>query len=373
MKDINVNATLFVLLFFGFSIISHAQITGDSILINRSVDTDLYVAGRNIDVLTTVAGDLVGAGRRISVGGQISQDVIVAGETILIEATIQDDLRAAGRSINLSGVIDGHMVAAGQTVTISQDAVVGDWAWLAGETVDMTGTINGELRSAARSITIDGVIQGDVDLMGDSLRLGPRAVINGNVVWRSPNEIDISNGAIIRGNINEGDMPDDWRDHEDSNIGQTIFTIVSIAIGSIVIYLLLPGFSRKNAELLGAKPWSCVGSGLAVLVLVPVIILLLFITIIGYLPALALLMTYLTVLVIGLLSGIIAMGNFGLRIASKQEGATKTTWVLAILVAAIAAGLAWSIPFIGGLIFFLIWIAGIGITSLGVVNQFRSA
>jgi cytoskeletal protein CcmA (bactofilin family) len=373
MNNLSVAALTIVLSLLSIPVTLYAQISGDSILVNRSVNNDLYLAGRNIDVLTSVDGDLVGAGRRLSIGGQINQDLTVAGETIIIEATILDDLRVVGRSVILSGVVDGHMVAAAQTISISQDAVIGNWAWLAADTIDITGTINGELRSVSRTITVDGEILGDVDVMGESLRIGPRAVINGNLTWRSPNSIDISDSALVRGSINESDLPEEWRDHDDADVGSILFTIISLTVGSVVFFLLMPGFNKTNAALLGNKPWHCIGSGLGVLILVPFLILLLLITVIGFLPALALLMAYLTCLIIGMLSGIIAIGNVGLSMTGKHEGATKFTWVLAIVFAAIATGLAWSIPVIGGLLFFLIWIVGLGCTSLGLVNQFRRA
>jgi predicted acyltransferase (DUF342 family) len=356
-----------------------AQQFGESILVEQPVARDLYLAGRNIDILADVDGDVVAAGRHISVTGRISQDVITAGEDVLIQGSLQDDLRAAGRTVNLTGSVAGHVTLAGQSVMIGAESEIGDWAWLAGETIDINGSVHGEVRAAGRTIVINGEVGGNVELMGDDLRVGPNAVIHGDLTWRSPHPLDQSSSARIHGRVLERQGVDgrsgdrDWFEEDDGGIGSYMYSVLSMAAGAIAVYLLFPAYTRKAAELVRSEPGTSLGTGLAVLLITPVMCLLLFITLIGLLPGLVLLAFYCGFLLLGILLGVITITYFGLRQAGKDAAATRMTWVLGILAAAALLALLWEIPLLGGLLFLLVWIFGLGGAGLALVRKIGPA
>lgn len=376
-----LNSPAFFILFFTIflavttaAIPAHSQIAGDSVLIDQPADNDLYLAGENIDILADVTGDVVGAGRHIIIAGNISEDVIIAGENLSIQADIGDDLRAAGKLITLTGNVAGHMIAAGQRLSIGADSRIGEWAWLVGETIEILGTVEGEVRAAGNRIIINGVITGDVEIYGEDLRIGPEAEIQGDLNWHSETLIDLHDNARIIGQIAGGISEDDGDDKEresDSDIGEYIFKVFSIASGAILFFLLIPGFSQSASGLAKEKPWQSIGLGLAILICTPFVSLLLLITLIGFLPAIALLMTYFAYLIVGFFAGILVASNLGLQLSGKFENATKLTWVFGIFIVTVIITIAWEIPFIGTLLFLLMWIAGSGCLSLGLVQLYK--
>ncbi|NNE37665.1 MAG: polymer-forming cytoskeletal protein [Gammaproteobacteria bacterium] len=353
---------------------AYAQLAGDTILIDQPVDTDLYLAGDNVDILADVSGDVVAAARQLIIAGDISEDVIIAGETLSIQANIEDDLRAVGKLITLTGNVDGHMVAAGQRLSIGVNSRIGEWAWLAGETIEILGNIDGEVKAAGNLIIINGVISGNVDIYGEDLRIGSDAVIQGDLNWHSETLIDLHDNARIIGQVAGGMTEDEEDDEEwdsDSEVGDYIFKIFSLASGAILFYLLIPGFCQTASGLVKEKPWQSIGLGLAILICTPFVSLLLLVTLIGFLPAIALITTYFAYLIVGFLAGLIVAGYLGLFFSNKLEAATKLTWVSGIFLMTIIMVIAWEIPYIGTLLFLLTWIAGSGAISLGLVQQYQ--
>ncbi len=348
-----------------------AQTFGESILIEQSVSKDLYLAGRDIDILATVDGDVTAAGQRVTIDGQVNRDVIAAGERVVVRGVVQDDLRAAGRTVSVTGDVFGHVVAAGQVISIGPDTVIGDWAWLAGETIDVTGSVTEELKVVGRTILIDGEIHGNTELIGQDIRIGPTGKIHGDLIWRSPNPLNLSEKAEIGGQLIEKPYPRGWVKEHEHGIGSYIFLVLSLIVGAVVLYFLSPGFSTKAAGLVRTEPLKCLGLGMVVLFVTPFVCLLLFATAIGYLLGLALLAAYLSFLVVGLLMAIIAVGDFGLGLVKKREAATRLTWVMVIVVTAIVLGLLWKIPYLGGLIFILVWLCGLGCVKLALIRELR--
>jgi cytoskeletal protein CcmA (bactofilin family) len=353
---------------------AYGQLAADNILIEQPADNDLYLAGDNVDILADVSGDVVGAGRNIIIAGDVSEDVIIAGENLSIQANIADDLRAAGKHITLTGNVSGHIVAAGQRVSIGAGSHVGEWAWLAGETIEILGDVEGDVKAAGNRIIINGMISGDVDIYGDDLHIGSDAVIQGDLNWHSETLIDLHDNARIIGQVAGGITEDDEDEDEwetDSDIGDYVFKIFSLATGAILVYLLIPGFCQSTSGLVKEKTWQTIGLGLAILICTPFVSLLLMITLIGFLPAIALIITYFAYLIIGFLAGLIVAGYLGLLFSNKLEGASKFTWVSGIFLMTIILTIAWDLPYIGTLLFLLTWITGSGAVSLGLVHQYH--
>lgn len=151
-------------------------------------------------------------------------------------------------------------------------------------------------------------------------------------------------------------------------VGGFIFTFLILAVGATALFLLLPGFSRRAAALVRAEPWKCLGTGAAALFLTPLVCLLLFVTVLAFLPGLVLLALYFAFLITGFLVALIAIGGLGLELAGKYGSATGAVWVLAIAAATVAVGLLGMVPLLGALLLFLVWLFGLGCTGLSLAR-----
>jgi hypothetical protein len=65
-----------------------AQTTDEVLLIEQSVDHDVYAAHPEVNIRAAIDGDLVAAGQRITVDGNVTGDIIVAAQDIEIRSEV---------------------------------------------------------------------------------------------------------------------------------------------------------------------------------------------------------------------------------------------------------------------------------------------
>lgn len=344
-----------------------AQVYDETILIRTPVAHDLYTAGRHIEVQADITGDLVAAGQLITVNATVEEDVIAAGESINLRARVLDDVRAAGRQVNISSEIADHIVAAGESVTLESGSRIGSWAWLAGETVRVSGQIGSELKAAARRVIISGEVNGNVELFAEQIDILNGARIHGDLIWHSKQPPNIEEGGIIDGQLIE--KPFDFEHRKDGKgipLAGTLFFAISLMATGTVLYLLFPRLTENASSELQQRPWFSLGIGLAVLFATPLVILLLFATVIGSLLAFMLLACYLVMILFGVVIGIFAISEQGLRRYGRWETAGRRRHLLAFVIVVIALWILQLIPIIGGLIKLAIVLFGAGGVSLAI-------
>jgi len=337
-----------------------AQDAGEVVIKRGVIDDDIYVAGRSVDVMAQVQGDVVAAGKRVTIDERVSGDVLAAGETVTINAQVLDDVRVAGRFVTIAGKVAGHVVAAGESVVIAPAASIGGWAWLAGQEVNVAGRVGRELKVAGQIVIVSGEVAGDVEIMAEEIRILAGASINGNLVYRSNNEPQIATGAEIGGDIIS--KPVLHREREGRGGG--LILVAALAVAAIVYFLLFPVFSVAAAEGPWRSPFSALGAGAAFLFATPFVVMLLLVTVVGMLVALPLFAWYLVSLLGGFLTGVIFVGDTGLRLMGRAGTAGKGMRVLSIVIALAVLVLIQMIPVLGGLAVFVLFLLGLGALQL---------
>ncbi len=334
-----------------------AQTSEEVLLIEQSVDHDVYAARGEVNVRATIDGDLVAAGQRITVDGNVTGDIIVAAQDIEIRSEVGDDVRAAGQHIRVMSPVSGHIVAAGQSVTVGQS--VGDWAWLAGDTVEVLGDVGGDLRIRARKITIDAEVDGNVQLIGDELRLGPEANVRGDLRWRSDNEADISPEAIIEGKFIEEPLPG----FAEESTGRALSFTLSVIVAVMALFLLFSRPLRASADRIATRPGVSFAIGFAVLAGMPVLALILVFSPLDAWFGLAVLGIYFATLFLSVLTGLFAVSDLALRRFRPKPAVWQA--LAAIFVTVVTVGLLAQVPYLGVIAVLTIWLLGVGTLCWG--------
>jgi len=335
-----------------------AQQWGESVNVRGPVKEDLYLAGGQVEVAGGVEGDVSAAGGRVTIDDSVIGDVAAFGGTVHVNANVSDDIRLTGGEVTVSGQSGDDLLAAGGTVTVTPGSRIRGRAWLAGGRVEMAGRVGQELRAAGGEIVIAGEVQGDVELIGENIEIRPGTMIRGQLRYRSPNPARIDPEAKILGPVVAAafEMPRPRAGHT----GGRIFVTLSVIVTAALLYLLFPGFSLATARAVRVSPWANLGIGFAILAGGPLVVILLFASLLGLWLGLIALALYLVLLLLGYLTGALFLADRGLALAQpgREHG---RWWVIAALAAVlILLCLLRLVPVLGGLVSFVLMLFGLG-------------
>ena len=352
-----------------------AQQAGESVSIDEPQFSDQYLAGRIIQVTAPIQGDLVVAGQELVVDAPIGGDLIAAGVSLNLQDSVSDDVRAAGWTLTLDAQISGHAVAAGAEIVLTSDASVGDWAWFAGRSVTVEGQVGEDLRAAGQRVMLSGEVGGDAVLAADEIQIGPGAVIRGDLVWDSETEPEISANAVVEGEIIRGELAGMAEEIAvpgvSSSLASAVMSAIALIVASSLAFLVFPGFSRAAASRVRSMPLRTLGLGIGLIAGIPLVIILLFISRIGWIVAFAVLIGYLFLLLCAFVFGIVSMSELGLNLARKDVAGRRPVHFLAIGLGVVLFLLLSQIPVLGTIVVFLVLFIGIGAMSVEFWQRYR--
>jgi cytoskeletal protein CcmA (bactofilin family) len=346
-----------------------AQEAGDTVQIRGARAEDVYAAGGTVDIMADVEGDVVAAGGRVIAGERISGDVLAAGGSVNVRATVGDDVRVAGGDVTLEGSIGGDAIAAGGSVLLLPGGTVGGRAWFSGGRVDVGGEIGRELRAAGGRIVLSGRVHGDVELSGRSISLLEGTVIDGDLLYRSPREAEIAEGAIIHGTVRHEPAEHQAGAVAAAVTGAGLLVLLGLLVTGILLFLLFPRVIAASVTTIRTRPWTSLGLGLALFTATPLVISLLFMTLIGWLPALVTGALYLLLLPAGFLTGTFFAGGLAAGLRKRGE-LSRTRWLWAFAIALCVVLLLGLIPLLGQLLLLALMLLGTGALALGLYRRY---
>lgn len=347
-----------------------AQDAGETVVKQGAINEDLYLAGGTVEVRGQVDGDVVAAGGTVQVSEAVRGDVMAAGASVEVGAAVSDDVRAMGGEVDIRGTVGDHLAAAGGTVRLAPAARVGGRAFLAGGTVRIDGKIGGNLKAAGDAIVVRGEIGGDAELAGERIEIAPGAVIRGQLRYASRNAAQIDSGATIGGAITRTELQP-GAPPRGAGAAARFGLLSMLTVAAIVLALGLPGFSLGAARRLRETPWRSLALGLAVFAAGPLVIVLLFVTIIGTFVALSLMALFPVLLLAGFLTAMISLGDLAVQRLGRGDSAGKGTQALAIAAAFLALWLLCFVPGLGPLLLLALLLFGAGALSLTLWQRYR--
>lgn len=352
-----------------------AQQVGETVTITQPQSSDQYLAGRFVQVTAPIDGDLVIVGQELVVDAQISGDVIAAGQTLDLSDLVSDDVRAAGQTLTLDAQIMGHVVAAGREVVLGSTASVEDWAWFAGQSLVVDGRVGEELRAAGQTVVVSGEIGGDAIIAAEEIEVGPGAIIRGDLIWDSEEEPQIAATATVEGEIIEEDLTDAFEEMgrfgDAGGVMGAVFFVITLLASVLAVFLVFPRFSESVAGRIRSTPLRTVGLGIGMLVGTPILVVLLFISSIGWIIALAILFGFFVLLICAMLFGMVSVGKLGLELTKKAEASRRPMVLLAIGLGVVLILLLAQVPVLGPIIVLLVLLGGLGAISGEFLQRYR--
>lgn len=343
--------------------LSHAAISVSQTQQSYSVTTskgNVYAAGGTVNVPGAPAGDLVAAGGTVVVTGQVGQDLLAAGGNLSITGKVVDDARIGGGNVIVDAPIGGELVAAAGTLALGASTTIGQDLLAAGGNISLAGTVNGNAKIAGGAVTISGTLNKGADIRANSLHITKSAVIDGDINYAGPSEASIEDGAQVRGKIYYTHMAPQGNQYSVGLFlwGAWFFRLVLALVTAFAIYFLFRRDVSDSARATGDSFWREVLRGLVLLVVVPVVVILLFISAVGVYLGILLGIFYLFAILFAIpLTGIL-LGELIHRWTVKTDG-RRLTWYMAA-AGVVVANLLLFVPVVGWIIDMIFFFAAFG-------------
>ncbi|HUI83060.1 MAG TPA: hypothetical protein VL240_02500, partial [Candidatus Binatia bacterium] len=277
--------------------------------------------------------------------------------TITVSGTVEGNIYSAAHSLDLDGQLGHNLYSFAQSLRVSSRGQVGGGVVTAAGDFSLDGGVNRSVTVYAGNTDVSGSIGRELTMGGDNLTLTSTARIGGNLTARVRRlqNVHIADGATIAGTR---DVQVRVRRSHFARPRFYLHQVLWLAAAMVVGWLgvvLFPGFSRASTQAVGSG-WRSLGLGFAVLVGVPVAMVLCAITLVGLPLALLLLATYLPALYLAK----IWVGAFLGQALLKPAQATRNDWLLGLLVGLVILTIVEWVPYLGGLVGFVVLCLGLG-------------
>jgi cytoskeletal protein CcmA (bactofilin family) len=337
---------------------------------NETVDDNLFAAGDTVTIDGTVNGDLIAFARSVTIHGTVKGNVITAASNIEVTGNVEGSIVAAGQNIQIDGKVGRNSVGFGQSFIIGKDATIGADAAGFGNPIHMNGTV-GHSFYAFGMTDIAGSVGRNVSFQGGILSVLPSARIEGNLssqVQRA-DMVHVDPAAKIGGKQTiELPKPGPNRYATFSFYFSQLLHVAAAFIAGFLLLLIVPSLRRLGfSDIISVLKSG--GIGFLLVFATPIAALCVAITLIGMPVAFVGFMTWL----LGLYLAKIVVANFIGRTLLASQGDRMSSVALGLLVGLVLIFVAINLPYVGGLIHFVLVLVGFGALAMNLYGSFQAA
>lgn len=244
-----------------------------------ALERDLLVSGGSVKVDQPVAGDLIVLGGDVEVAAPVAGDVLAAGGSVRIEADVGRSVVSAAGSLLVDGKVARNVRAAGGQVVLGPRAEIGRNVAAAAGELEVRGPVLGGLQASAGHLLLDGPVSGDVVARADKAELGPGAHLAGSLQLGSDKPMLRSPQAVVAGGVRQLPRPQsDVRPADDRWGG---FWPIGLIVVAWLLLFAFPKVVDGSSRSLARQPGRCLLYGAGWLVGAPVLLLVVFATVLG--------------------------------------------------------------------------------------------
>ena len=326
----------------------------------------VFLAGNDITIDSDIAGDLICAGQNVTINSKISGDVICAGQNLKINGTVEGNVRSVGQQIDINGIVVKNLSVASQNLQLNKTSQVKGDIFYGTQNIDLQGIMGRDLAGGSESITISGSLIRNAKVAAQKISVSDSAKMGGELEYYTEKTGTSSIAEkSIKGKITRHEVVIEDKDQLKSDIKKVtpalmVFKVIFSIISSILIAFLLlyfvPARVSKVTDTIKVQPIKSALVGLAVLITGPIAIIISCLTVVGL--GVAGVFTLFYILSIVLSASFVAI-RVGEMLAENYSGLKKSAY-LPTSLACLLLGLVISIPFLGGVIGFIVLLIGLG-------------
>jgi cytoskeletal protein CcmA (bactofilin family) len=358
------------------------------------IDDDLIAWGSSVTVDGLVEGDLIAGCYTLNTNGHIRGSANVFAFKFHHTKRIDGALRGSVNLTEIDGYVGRSVLLAGNDIRIGEKSVVEKDVILRAATVHLDGLVKGSADIEAQTIFLSGTVHGDALLKANKIKILVPATIKGDLTYVTKDEdaLELAPGVVVLGETvfkqRDSIEPTGSDSFLTSTIVQTSKTLAAFLFG-IILLSLFNKYAIEAANQLRARFAVATAAGLVSMIIVIISLLILFLSMmlvaIGLILAgsesaltgaivlsLSILMVPITsfVTVSGAVlfySGKIIIGvliGYLLIRLAKPNAAYLSRFQL--LVGLIILTIAFSLPYVGFVLYLLLSTIGAGAIVLGV-------
>jgi len=338
---------------------------------SETVDDNLFAAGETVIIDGTVNGDLIAIARRVTINGTVKGNVLTGASSVEVLGTVEGTIVAGGLTIQIGGKVARNMVGiATQSVTIAKEANIGGDAVGLGNETHLSGTVARSYYAFGMA-DVAGTVGRNVTFRGANLSVLPSARITGDLKSYVPREenVHIDPAATIGGKQSV-ELPKP-RPSRYSTFGFYFGQMLHVAaafIAGILLLLILPRLRNAGFSSI-ASILKSGGIGFLLVFSAPIAALIVAITLVGLPVAFVLFATW----IVGLYMAKIVIANFIGRTLLSSSGERMSSVALALLVGLVLIFIAINLPYVGGIVHFVLVLIGFGALAMNVYGSLQPA
>jgi len=359
---------IFLLLIFATpNVSSAAEMLHDANIFigaEQTYSENLYIGAGNTIIEGNVNADLVVFGGEVTVSGQISGDVFLGGGNVVFKGDVLGDLRVIGGTIKIEGTVGGDVLIIGGQVDIENTAEIRQDIFVVGGKVNIQDDFATELTIISANVRINSAISGETEVTTQNLWFGPNSNISGDFSYYAPQKFSAETGAVITGNVrfNEINLIRDTGFVKKALVSFMSFWfllrfITTLIVAFILVYIFKI-FSQETTNLALNSFGKSLLAGILILIFVPIVIMILFISLVALPIGFLLLISLIFVVIISPAISGIFLGTWAKKYIYNDN--TGTVDFKAATLGVIALTLLQFVPIIGGLIILILTITAIG-------------
>lgn len=319
------------------------------------INGDLYICANEIILSqnAVVSGNIFAVANQLTLNSNIENGSLYATvKTFNMKyyGYVFRDLHLSSENANIEGIVyRNSFISADNITTSSTFSNKGNFNVTSASKVNFSGEVNGNA-----TINSENIIFNSTNDNGKNIN----CKIYGNLDYSSNEELQLEENKIVSGSINYSEYKKS--NNLFSSLCNYIINLITSLVYIIVLYVLIhkfaPNYINKLSNIKVSKFFICMGIGFGILILVPVLVLLLFISNIGALLGILLVILYILMLLIAKPIFIISVANL---IRNKKFNDAKN--IVIIICISIIISLIELIPYVGSLISLLVMLSGLGL------------
>jgi len=330
----------------------------------QTLSENAYLAGSNVTLLGNAKEEVFAAGGNIMILGSVAKDVVAAGGTINISGDTGQNLRLAGGTITVAGNVGAELLAVGGQIYVLPGAQIQGDTNIFGGSLEAGGIFKKNVRLEGGTVTLSGQISGNVAVRASKeVIVTKEAVISGNFDYSAPNVATIDSEAKISGKTN-------FAKYVPKSIGPErnkgflgffaawwLLKMLVTLVGALILCWLFKKQMQKlvRHNLVNFAPELL--RGFVILVVLPIAVIISFVTIIGSMLGAAAMTLYILMVMIACVLAAISLGTWIAKLIFK--GDYQADW-RAVVIGTVLMTLIGFIPVVGMLFYFVFFLAAFG-------------